>query len=131
VIGARPSLVRDGHGFAQEARPLFATDDLGQPITPEEIAARMRSAGSRPVIGGVLGGLLGGLAGVVIALDLCPIEVFGPGCSPRDDALATVIALGGLAWGATLGSLAGGSHEIDKWEALELIREERRRESVR
>ena len=77
-------------------------------------------------MGGLLGGVVGGLIGGLIAVSVCPFEILGPGCSPRDEALAAVAVLSGLAWGGTLGAIAGQEmREIDRWEALELIRAER------
>jgi len=131
-LGTRPPAVWGGRVRAQESAPLFATDDLGNPITAEEISARMRSAGYRPFIGGLIGAVVGGAVGLGLASSICPFEVFGPSCSPRDEAMSAVAGIGGFVWGIALGAIAGkNSGEIDKWEALELIREERRTEDAR
>ena len=108
----------------QQPVPLPAYDDMGNPITRAEIEARMRSGAVGEGVGGLIGGLLGGGLGLLVAINLCPIEVFGPGCSPRDEAYATVAVLSGLAWGIFLGASAG-SDSINRWEALEQIRAER------
>ena len=108
----------------QQAVPLPALDDMGNPITRVEIEARMRPGGAMGFLGGVLGGLVGGFLGLLGAIGECGIL---ENCSPREDALAEVWFLSGLTWGAVLGGI--GAHElreIDRWEALERIRAERR-----
>ena len=91
----------------------------------------MRGGEGAGALGGVLGGVLGGGLGLALAVGICPIEIFGPGCSPRDEAFAVVAFLSGLVWGIALGVLAGSESGIDRWEALEQIRAERRRASTR
>lgn len=108
---------------SQQADVLPAYDDAGFPITRGEIEARMRSGAG--VLGGVLGSVLGLLVGAVAAPD-CPFEIFGPPCSPREDALVPVAILSGLAWGAAVGAIIGSEAGIDRWDALKQIRAERR-----
>lgn len=113
-----------GPAACQEAEPLPVLDDFGVPITLEEIEARMRSGAGAAVLGGLLGGGLGLALGAVIAFDQCGLW---ERCSPREEAIGGVAILAGLAWGAALGSMgARGAREVDRWEALELIRAERR-----
>jgi hypothetical protein len=88
----------------------------------------MRGSGTGAAVGGFLGGLVGGGLGLVLGFSICPMEILGPGCSPRDEAYRTVAILSGFAWGIALGAFAGSEISgIDKWEALEQIRAERRR----
>ena len=111
----------------QQEMPLPVYDDSGNPISIEAIEARMRGGGTGAAAGGFLGGLVGGGLGVLLGLAICPIEYLGPGCSPRDEAYRTVAILSGFAWGIAGGILAGHEiEEIDRWEALEQIRAERR-----
>ncbi len=91
----------------------------------------MRSGKGGGLVGGVLGGVLGLLLGAVAAPG-CAFEILGPSCSPREDALAGVAVLSGLAWGVTLGVIAGREiRDVDRWEALARIRAERRAHSDR
>ncbi len=92
----------------------------------------MRSDGGGGVVGGLLGILVGGGLGLALAANTCPLEIFGPGCSPRDEAFAVVAFLSGLVWGITFGVIAGNEmSSIDRWEALEQIRANRRRAPTR
>jgi hypothetical protein len=111
--------------MCQEARALPVYDDFGVEITLSEIEGRMRSGRGMAVLGGVLGGALGLAIGGAIAFDQCGIF---EECSPRDEAIGGVAVLAGLAWGVALGSMvAESARTIDRWEAVELIRAERRR----
>lgn len=120
----RPLLSRSADTVCQEAEPLPAFDDFGNPISLEEIEALMRSGGGVGVLGGVLGVVLGGAIGAGIAFGQCGIL---ENCSPRQDALAIVAFFSGVVWGGALGGiLASNVREIDRWEALEKVRAERR-----
>ncbi len=117
---------------AQQGIPLPAYDDMGNPISRREIEARMRSGGGGGVMGGLLGALVGGGVGLVMACNISPCEIFGPPSSPREDAFAVVTFLSGLVWGIAFGAIAGSETSgIDRWEALEQIRAERRRAATR
>ncbi len=114
----------------QQRIPLPAYDDMGNPISRREIEARMRSGGGGA--GGLLGGLLGGGLGLVMACGICPCEIFGSPCSPREEAFAAVTFLSSLAWGIAIGAITGNeTSSIDRWEALEQIRANRRRAPTR
>lgn len=125
-------VLQRGGNAGQQRIPLPAYDDLGNPISRRQIEARMRGGEGAEVLSGVLGGVLGGGLGLALAVGICPIEIFGPGCSPRDEAFAVVAFLSGLVWGITFGAIVGNEmSSIDRWEALEQIRAERRRASTR
>ena len=120
------ALKQAGNG-GQERIPLPAYDDRGIPIDRAEIEARMRGAGTGRAAGGLVGGLVGGGLGFLLGSTICPVEILGPGCSPRDEAYAFVAFLSGLAWGVAVGAFIGGEISgTDRWEALEQIRAERR-----
>jgi len=112
----------------QQRLPLAAYDDMGSPINLAEIEARMRGAGNGAMAGGLIGALVGGGLGAALGLSICPIEILGPGCSPRDEAYMTVAIISGIVWGIAGGAFVGSEiGTIDRWEALEKIRAERRR----
>ena len=120
--------LRQAGNAGQQRIPLPAYDDMGNPIYREEIEARMRGAGNGVAAGGLLGGLVGGGLGLALGLSICPMEILGPGCSPRDEAYRSVAILSGLVWGIAVGAFIGSEISgIDRWEALEQIRAERRR----
>jgi hypothetical protein len=88
----------------------------------------MRGGRNGAGAGGFLGGLVGGGLGLFVGSAICPMEILGPGCSPRDEAYASVALLSGIVWGIAVGAFIGGEISgIDRWEALEQIRAERRR----
>jgi len=112
---------------------LPAYDDMGNPISRAEIMARMHGAGGAGVLGGVLGAVVGGGLGAVMACGICPCDfVWGSPCSPREEAFRVVAFLSGLVWGAALGAVAGSEiGGVNRWEALEQIRAERRETPTR
>jgi hypothetical protein len=112
----------------QQRSPLLPYDDMGNAIYRAEIEERMRSGGSGAAVGGLVGFLVGGGLGMALGFSICPMEILGPGCSPRDAAYRTVAIISGIAWGTATGALLGNEiGEIDTWKALEKIRAERRR----
>jgi len=118
-------------GVWQEAMPLPVYDDFGELITRAEIEDRMRSGKGAGILGGVAGAVAGLYIGLLIADAICEVFYFYPlppePCSPREEALQEVAAWGSLAWGITGGFLIGDRlRGIDRWEALEKIRAERR-----
>ena len=126
----RWTVVLQRRGNAGQQRiPLPAYDDLGNPITRGQIEARMRGGEGAGVLGGVLGGALGGGLGLALAVDICGLF---ERCSPREDAFAGLAFFSGSLWGIVAGAIVGsGTSSIDRWEALEQIRAERRRASNR
>jgi hypothetical protein len=91
----------------------------------------MSGAGGAGVLGGVIGAVVGGGLGLVAACSICPCDFWGSPCSPQEEAFSLVAFLSGLTWGAVGGALAAGdAHRIDRWEALEQIRAERRESSA-
>lgn len=126
-------VLKQARNAGQQRVPLPAYDDIGNPITRAEVESRMRGGWEGRATGGLIGALVGGGLGLALGLGvICPIEYLGPGCSPRDEAYRTVAILSGFAWGIAIGALAGGEiSQIDRWEALEQIRAERRRVRTR
>jgi hypothetical protein len=122
-------VLKQAGNAGQQRIPLPAYDYMGNPIDHTEIEARMRGGGEGGGAGGLLGALVGGGLGLALGFGIiCPIEYLGPGCSPRDEAYRTVAILSGFAWGIAVGAFVGSEISgIDRWEALEQIRAERRR----
>lgn len=129
----RWTVLRQAGKAGQQRIPLPAYDDRGNPISHRQIEARMRSGGGGGGGGGgLLGGLLGAGVGLVMACGICPCEIFGPPCSPRENAFAGVAFFSSLAWGIVIGAIAQKeASSIDRWEALEQIRANRRRAPTR
>ena len=75
-----------------------------------------RGGGGGGVVGGLLGGVVGGLIGGLIAVSVCPFEILGPGCSPRDEGAGSGRGAFRSRLGGTLGAIAGQEmREIDRW----------------
>jgi hypothetical protein len=108
-------------GAAAHAQVL---DDQGQPISEAEIRAHERNG----VNGGIIGGLLGGLLGASLELLIeTGGDLSGENMEGRGEA--------GLIFGAAIGAGAGavlGVHlgRVTRQEAIEKIREERRRQTT-
>ena len=130
-VWLQPEALQAGRCTGQQDSLLQAYDDLGNPIAQWEIEARMRGAGGAGVLGGVIGAVVGGGLGLVAACSICPCDFWGTPCSPQEEAFSLVAFFTGLTWGAVGGALAAGdAHRIDRWEALEQIRAERRESSA-
>jgi hypothetical protein len=122
VAGAQ-SPERDSTAVAARIERLAVLDDDGNPIPEELIQQKLRRPKwrtLRPVLGATVGLVLFALATSPgpVCLDFDP-------CSPREEFMEGT----GWAVGAIVGGLVGAAlpdGKVDRWRAVELIREERR-----